>query len=96
MKDPRNKLDKFLLEAVKQMFRTVGEKYTEQFVSHKNWYEKKQWSKEQENKFRKWFISHACKKLGWNKKLSEKEYGWFNLMWGWSNKDEKRTARKTV
>ena len=28
--------------------------------------------------------------------LHEKEYSWFNLMWGWSYKDETRTRTKTV
>ena len=94
--DPKNKIDKFILEAVQQLFKTIGEKYTPEFVLDKTWFQKKQWDVQQEKKFKKWFISTARKRLGWNKTLSEKEYSWFNLMWGWSYKDETRTRAKTV
>ena len=94
--DPKNKVDKFILEAVKKMFSTIGEKYTAEFVLDKTWFQKKQWDVQQEKKFKKWFISTARKRLGWNKALSEKEYSWFNLMWGWSYKDETRTRKQAV
>ena len=48
--EPKNKLDKFILEAVKQMFKAIGEKYTAEFVLDKTWFQKKQWDAQQENK----------------------------------------------
>ena len=52
--DPKNKLDKFILEAVQQMFKAIGEKYTPEFVLDKTWFQKKQWDVQQERKFKKW------------------------------------------
>lgn len=83
------KLDRFMDEAINKMFTMVGFKsFDPKFAKQKNWYSKKSWSKETEQRFKKWFFEQAKKDLKWNKKTIEKEYSWFNFMYGWSVKDD--------
>ena len=80
-----NKFDKFVKKALDKMFTYVGfDSFNEQFVSsHNDWYNQKSWTQEQSNDFKKWFLVEAKKDLKFNKTMSEKEYSWFNLKWGW-------------
>jgi len=40
------------------------------------------WTDEESNKFEEWAIDTLRKDMKWSKEKAEKEYGWFNLMYG--------------
>jgi hypothetical protein len=76
--------DKFLKKALNKMFVDVGfQSFDENFVKQDNWYNLKQWTTEQENAFKAWFLTEAKKDLKFNKQMCEREFAWFNLKWGW-------------
>jgi hypothetical protein len=80
-----NKYDKFIKKAFDKMFQMVGfEGFNEEFVKqHEDWYQQKTWTEEQSNDFKKWFITETKKDLRFNKNMSEREWAWFDLKWGW-------------
>lgn len=79
----KTKIDNFLEHALRKMFRMVGEKYGKEFTKDPEWFRKRTWSQEQESEFRDWFVTTARKKMRWSKRLAEREFSWFNFMWGW-------------
>lgn len=82
MRDP--KLNKFLNKALNKMFKFVGFKeFDEKFTKNPDWYCRKSWSYDTQEKYKEWFYATAKKDLKWNDKTIEKEYSWFNLMYGW-------------
>ena len=83
----RDKISAFLKKAMNRMFEDIGEVYCESFIAKEGWYTTRSWDASQENKFHKWFVTNARKDLKWTKNIAEKEYGWFNLMWGWKRND---------
>jgi len=79
-----NKFDKFLKNALNQMFTAVGfSEFDEEFVKQENWFSKKTWTEEQSKEFKKWFVSECRKELKFTKTMAEKEHAWFDLKWGW-------------
>jgi hypothetical protein len=85
-----NKINSFLELALEQMFKVVGfEEFDKKFTQQKDWFQKKTWSSQQEQDFKSWFVATARKKLRWSKKTAEKEFSWFNFMWGWKLSDDK-------
>ncbi len=83
----KNKEQKFIEKMLKKMFSMVGTKYSEEFCQKKDWYLKYSFNKEQEYKFRDFFIKSAQKDFRWNKRTAANEYSHFSLMWGWTLKD---------
>lgn len=74
----------FLSKAFDKMFQAVGlEKWDKEFTDQQDWYLKKTWTAEQSNDYRKWFLTEIKKDLRLKKDQAEKEWQWFNLMWGW-------------
>lgn len=61
------------------------------------WYSTHSWDKKQEKKFKDWFYLFLKNKKKrneiftyretYNKKIFEDMYSWFNLMWGWKQKE---------
>jgi hypothetical protein len=84
-----NNYDKFLTKALDKMFQTVGfEKFDKDFTEqHEDWYNKKIWTEDQSNEFKKWFITEGKKDLKFTKQMMEKEHAWFDLKWGWKIKE---------
>jgi hypothetical protein len=83
-----NKVDKFMMEALDEMFKRVGfEGFDKEFTNQENWYSKKSWSTEEFSKYKDWFVSRFAKVFRTSKKMGEKEFAWFNLMWGWKVND---------
>ena len=87
-----NKYQKETKELLMEMFKRVGEDYNS-FMAKEDttscesrWFEKHQWTKEQEEDFKKWAVNYLRKKFKWSKKKSEEEMDWFLLMWGWKTK----------
>lgn len=79
---------KFFDEILDNMFKAVGfDKFNEEFTKQEEWYKKKTWATKQQDNFRQCFIAKARKDLKWSKKTAEREYGWFNLNYGWKIKD---------
>lgn len=79
-----SKVDKFINKALDEMFKYVGfDGFNKEFTEQEQWYSKKSWSEEDSNKFKDWFIKEFIKTFKSRKNSAEKEYQWFNLMWGW-------------
>lgn len=79
-----NKVDKFMMEALNEMFKRVGfEGFDKEFTNQENWYSKKSWTNEEFEKYKEWFVNRFAKAFKCHKSLAEKEFSWFNLMWGW-------------
>jgi hypothetical protein len=79
-----NKYDKFVTKALDKMFTYVGfEGLDKEFTKQEDWYMQKTWTQEQSDDFKQWFITEAKKDLKFNRTMAEKEYSWFDLMWGW-------------
>jgi len=79
--------DKFLRKALDKMFQMVGfEAFDGDFTEQENWYYKKDWTKKQSEEFKNWFVSEGKKDLKFTKQMMEKEHAWFDLMWGWKEK----------
>jgi hypothetical protein len=80
------KLNNFFQKAIDEMFKRVGfAGFDSDFAKQDGWYSKKSWTPEQRNQFRDWFITSARKDLRWSKRLAEREFAFFDFMWGWKD-----------
>jgi len=80
----KNKVDTFITEALDEMFKRVGfEGFDKEFTNQEEWYTKRSWTEAECEDFKKWFSARYAKVFRSNKKIGEKEFAWFNLMWGW-------------
>jgi hypothetical protein len=69
------------------MFQEVGfNGFDEEFTKQENWYALREWTVEQQDQYRNWFISECRKKLRMRKSQAEREFGFFLLSWGWKTK----------
>jgi len=74
----------FLDKAFDKLFQSVGfEKWDKEFSEKPDWYLQKTWSSEQSKEFKKWFLTEIKKDLKFKKERAEKEWAYFDLMWGW-------------
>lgn len=84
-----NKTEKFFHKAIDTMFRAVGfDGFSEEFVKQDHWYSRREWTLRQRNDFRDWFVAAARKDLKWTKRTAENEFSFFDLMWGWRQKED--------
>lgn len=80
--------EQFLEKAMNKMFQFVGFKeWDKKFTEQNDWYLQKTWTSDQSNDFKKWFINEIKKDLKIKKDQAEKEWQWFNLMWGWKEQN---------
>lgn len=80
----KKRTDQFMEKALDKMFQAVGfECWDREFTKQDEWYSKKTWTADQLNNFKKWFIKEIKADLKLNKIQAEKEWRWFDLMWGW-------------
>ena len=74
----------FIEKAFNKLFQSVGlEKWDKEFTKQDNWYTLKTWTKAESEKFKQWFIQEIKKDLKYTSRAAEKEWAWFDLMWGW-------------
>jgi hypothetical protein len=83
------KVEKFYTKAMNKMFRAVGlkrwdKKFTQETA---DWYSKYNWTEEEADKYREWFVTTARKDMKWSKKTANFEFGWFFLCYGWRLSD---------
>lgn len=71
---------------VKKQFEILGGDF-ESETKEDNWFSKRKFTKEQKEEWAKFCIDLMRKKLRWSKKISEKEFAWFDLMYGFSEED---------
>jgi|688.fasta_scaffold856564_2 hypothetical protein len=84
----------FFRKALDAMFQSVGfDGFDPEFARQENWYAKRAWSRRQREDFRNWFVSSARKDLKWSERVAEREFGLFDLMWGWRDAREDGDAR---
>lgn len=79
-----------LEEAIVKMCRAVGLRLSFQEVLEwskrdDKWYTRMTWTTKERDNFKSWFIKRAGKK--WGKQAAEREWSWFNLMYGWKELD---------
>ena len=80
----KNKNEEFVKKALNKMFTYVGfDGLDEEFTKQDQWYNKKTWTQEQSNEFKKWFINEFKKDLKFKKNMAERDHAWFDVMWGW-------------
>ena len=71
-------------KAMNKMFEAVGLKqWDKEFTKQDGWYTQKTWTKDQSNDFKKWFVQEIKKDLRLKNRQAEKEWQWFDMMWGW-------------
>lgn len=82
------KIEAALEYCIKQLFLEVGEKYPEcqELIRDPQWYKKRSWTNEQEEKFKKWMVAYLRVKIKLNKKLAESTTAMFLLQYGWTNR----------
>lgn len=74
----------FIEKALNKLFQCVGFKeWDKEFTKQEGWYLQKTWSKSESEEFKKWFITEIKKDLKYTTTAAEKEWSWFDLMWGW-------------
>lgn len=79
-----SKVDTFMMEALDEMFKRVGfEGFDKEFTNQEDWYTQKSWSMDEFSDYKKWFVNRFAKVFRSSKKAGEKEFAWFNLMYGW-------------
>jgi hypothetical protein len=89
------KIDLFLEKALEKMFQSVGfEGFDKEFTKKDNWFSLKSWTKVQEQDFRSWFLKEAKSDLKWSKAVAEREFSYFNFMYGWSQIEEPQPKKK--
>ncbi len=83
------KTEAFLRRAIEAMFKAVGlDAPSESFTQQDGWYTKHEWTDQQRADFRKWFVANARRDMGWTKTAADKEFSYFDLMWGWKSRSE--------
>ncbi len=91
----RSKTEAFFKKALDAMFKAVGfDGFDPDFARQENWYAKREWSRQQREDFRKWFVASARRDMKWSIRTAEQEFSLFDLMWGWKDA-EVRTMPKT-
>lgn len=84
------KTDDFIKNALNKMFQFVGfEGFDQNFVKQEEWYSLKSWTEEERETFRTWFLLEAKTKMQWSKKTAEREFAYYDLMWGWATNPNK-------
>jgi len=74
----------FLDKPFNKLFQAVGfTEWDKEFTKRNDWYLHKTWTVEQSNEYKKWFLTEIKKDLKLKKQQAQKEWEWFNLMWGW-------------
>jgi len=83
----------FFRKALDAMFQAVGFKgFDAEFAARQDWYSRHEWTGQQKEDFRKWFVANSRKDLKWNRAVAEREFALFDLMWGW--RDARRDSSK--
>jgi hypothetical protein len=78
-----NKTALFFRKSVDVLLRGGGFKGFDAGVdANRDWCAQREWTVEQKEGFRKWFVANSRKDL---KGLADREFALFNLMWGWRN-----------
>jgi hypothetical protein len=94
MKAVNNKAKDFFKKALAEMFKVVGfAGFDEEFTMQEGWYSKREWTAQQRDEFRKWFVVNAKKDLRWGKNKADMEFSFFDLMWGWRDSGSTSKAK---
>jgi hypothetical protein len=88
MTNKYDKHEKFIKKVLIKMFSMVGAKYSKEFYNQHEWYLKYSFDDEQLEKFKIFFIESAKKDLKLSNRRAESEFNWFNLCFGWKQKNK--------
>jgi hypothetical protein len=81
---------KFFKRAIVKLFAAVGKRATFEEIlawaqQDSEWYTRHTWTVAKREAYRKWFLKNCPK--DWRKHTAEREWGWFNLMYGWKEQE---------
>lgn len=89
----QEKIKKFYDDAFEEMFKRVGfETFDESFINVPFWYTKKEWSDDEEESFKQWFIAEYRKRFRKSRRYATDECRWFVFNYGWKRKQEINTV----
>lgn len=78
------KIKQFFDDAFTKMFQIVGyETFDPAFINQPFWYTKHEWTTEQEELFKKWFIDEYKTRFRKSKRYATDECQWFVFNYGW-------------
>lgn len=80
----KEKIDKFVVDAINEMFRIAGHEVTYDDVKDRkdNWFQDWTMTMAQNNEWQRWGKKYLQKNLNMYAKQAEKEMHWVSLMWG--------------
>jgi len=81
----KQKNDIFIEAAINKMMKIAGYSnitFKTLLDESDGWYTRYTMTEKQHNKWKEWFLLKAKKTFKWNKKLVNREFQWFDLMWG--------------
>jgi hypothetical protein len=84
------KIPKWMIVILQEMFDRVGELFTEDYVKEEGWWLKHEWTKAQEQSFQDWLYRHLRRHKPWKSMSQYKmkgEIGYFMLSYGWKHKE---------
>lgn len=85
----RDKQATFLKKALDELFKRVGfDGYDQKLVDKypNNWYVQREWTEEQEESYKQWFVEQHQKTFRSTKKYARSEASWFLFAYGWRYK----------
>jgi len=91
----KEKTNRFFNKALNQMFTMVGfSKFDPDFTKDPEWFLKKSWDQKTREDFKTWFFKEAKETLRWNKRTCQKEFEYFDFMYGWKLLDPEEVKKK--
>jgi len=88
MATSKKKTTEFMTDALDRMFRAVGfDGFDQEFAKQDQWYLMREWTKDQEDEYRDWFINECRKRLKMTERQAVFEAGYFMLNWAWKTKN---------
>ena len=85
----QEKIDKFYLRALDEMFKRVGfDGYDREFTEQPFWYTKRNWTLEDDVNFTKWFIDEYRKTFRCAKYIAKEVASMFVFNYGWTIRKE--------
>lgn len=80
-------IKQFFDDAFSKMFEMVGiAQFDASFINEPFWYTKYQWTREEEEIFKKWFIEEYRNRFKKSKRYATDECQWFVFNYGWKSK----------
>lgn len=87
----KDKQTVFVKKALNELFIRVGfDGYDQELVDKypNNWYVQREWTEEQEESYKQWFVGQYQKVFRSTKEYARSEASWFLFTYGWKYKND--------